>query len=61
MDVDRLREAVTEVAGRARTEGSGRMNLQRAAEASACGVDAISVGAEWVSAPTLDIGLDIDL
>jgi nicotinate-nucleotide pyrophosphorylase (carboxylating) len=61
MTPEQMRAAVSEIAGRARTEGSGRMNLERAAAAAACGIDAISVGALTHSAPTLDIGLDIDL
>jgi nicotinate-nucleotide pyrophosphorylase (carboxylating) len=60
MTPEQMRGAVSEIAGRARTEGSGRMNLERAAAAAACGIDAISVGALTHSAPTLDIGLDID-
>jgi nicotinate-nucleotide pyrophosphorylase (carboxylating) len=60
MDGPQMAAAVAEVAGRARTEGSGRMNLRRAADAAASGVDAISVGALTHSAPVLDIGLDID-
>jgi nicotinate-nucleotide pyrophosphorylase (carboxylating) len=59
MDPDDLRAAVTATAGRAKLEASGRMNLERAREAAACGVDAISVGALTHSAPTLDLGLDI--
>ena len=61
MTPEQMRAAVSEIAGRARTEGSGRMDLPRAAAAAACGVDAISVGALTHSAPTLDIGLDIEL
>jgi len=61
MTPEQTRAAVSEIAGRARTEGSGRMNLERAAAAAACGIDAISVGALTHSAPTLDIGLDIDI
>ncbi len=61
MSPEQMRAAVAEIAGRARTEGSGRMDLERAAAAAACGVDAVSVGALTHSAPTLDIGLDIDL
>lgn len=61
MTPEQMRAAVSEIAGRARTEGSGRMDLARAATAAACGVDAISVGALTHSAPTLDIGLDIEL
>ena len=60
MRPDQMRAAVAEINGRARTEGSGRMNLERAAAAAACGVDAISVGALTHSAPTLDIGLDLE-
>ncbi len=61
MDGPQMAAAVVEIAGRARTEGSGRMDLGRAAVAAASGVDAISVGALTHSAPVLDIGLDIDL
>jgi nicotinate-nucleotide pyrophosphorylase (carboxylating) len=60
MGPEQLRAAVTEVDGRARTEASGRIDLSTAAEAAACGVDAISVGRLTHSAPTLDIGLDVD-
>lgn len=59
MDEDRLREAVAAVAGRARLEASGRMDLARAERAARTGVDAISVGALTHSAPALDLGLDI--
>jgi len=61
MSPAQMRAGVREIAGRARIEASGRMDLDRAAAAAACGVDAISVGALTHSAPTLDIGLDIDL
>jgi nicotinate-nucleotide pyrophosphorylase (carboxylating) len=61
MSPAQMRAAVREIAGRARIEASGRMDLERAAAAARCGVDAISVGALTHSAPTLDIGLDIDL
>jgi nicotinate-nucleotide pyrophosphorylase (carboxylating) len=59
MDADAMRAAVALVAGRARLEASGRMTLERAREAAACGVDAVSVGALTHSAPALDLGLDI--
>ena len=49
------------MAGRAKLEASGRMSLDRAREAAACGVDAVSVGALTHSAPALDLGLDMDL
>ncbi len=60
MTIDQMRAAVAEVAGRALLEGSGRMDLTRAREASACGIDALSVGALTHSAPIVDIGLDLD-
>lgn len=61
MDADTMRRAVALVGGRARTEASGGMSLERARAAAACGVDAISVGALTHSAPALDLGLDLDL
>jgi nicotinate-nucleotide pyrophosphorylase (carboxylating) len=54
-----LRAAVALAAGRVRLEASGGMTLERAAEAAACGVDAVSVGALTHSAPALDLGLDL--
>lgn len=59
MDAATMREAVRIARGRSRLEASGRMNLERAAEAARTGVDAVSVGALTHSAPTLDLGLDI--
>lgn len=59
MDPQGLRAAVAAVAGRAKLEASGQMNLERAAAAARTGVDAISVGALTHSAPTLDLGLDV--
>jgi nicotinate-nucleotide pyrophosphorylase (carboxylating) len=59
MDAETMRAAVALAAGRARLEASGRMDLERAAEAARCGVDAVSVGALTHSAPALDLGLDL--
>lgn len=61
MDPDMLRKAVAVNAGRSKLEASGRMTLERAAEAAKCGVDAVSVGALTHSAPILDLGLDIGI
>jgi nicotinate-nucleotide pyrophosphorylase (carboxylating) len=61
MSLDEMREAVALVAGRARLEASGRMDLERARAAAACGVDAVSVGALTHSAPALDLGLDLEI
>ncbi len=36
------------------------MDLEGVARAAACGVDCVSVGALTHSAPTLDLGLDLD-
>ncbi|MDD3371296.1 MAG: carboxylating nicotinate-nucleotide diphosphorylase [Alphaproteobacteria bacterium] len=54
-----LKQAVSKVAGRLKTEASGNVNLQTVVSIAATGVDIISVGAITHSAPILDIGLDI--
>ena len=58
MDPETLREAVRVVAGRARTEASGGINLETIAAKAATGVDFCSVGRLTQSAPAADIGLD---
>jgi len=55
-----LRDAVAVTAGRALLEASGGMTLEGARAAAETGVDAVSVGALTHSAPSLDLGLDID-
>ena len=59
MDDELIREAVGLVDGRAQTEASGGMTLDRIPAVAAAGVDFISVGALTHSAPAIDIGLDI--
>ncbi len=56
-----LREAVAIVAGRAITEASGGVTLETVLAIAETGVDRISSG--WIthSAPTLDLGLDIEV
>jgi nicotinate-nucleotide pyrophosphorylase (carboxylating) len=54
-----LREAVAIVDGRAITEASGSVTLATVAAVAASGVDLISIGWCTHSAPTLDIGLDV--
>ena len=61
MSPETLRKAVALTDGRARLEASGGMTLEGAEAAAATGVDAVSVGALTHSAPSLDLGLDIDL
>ena len=56
-----MRLAVRRIAGRARAEASGLINLGNAAEVAATGVDVMSVGALTHSAPALDISLEVDL
>ena len=55
-----LRQAVKLVAGRAKTEASGGVNLKTVRAIAQTGVDFISVGALTHSAPAVDIGLDFE-
>jgi nicotinate-nucleotide pyrophosphorylase (carboxylating) len=59
MDVPLLREAVSQVAGRARLEASGGLTLDSARAVAETGVDYLSVGALTHSAPVLDIAMDL--
>jgi nicotinate-nucleotide pyrophosphorylase (carboxylating) len=58
MDLKRLRAAVKIVAGRAKTEASGGVNLKTVRAIAKTGVDFISVGALTHSARAVDVGLD---
>jgi nicotinate-nucleotide pyrophosphorylase (carboxylating) len=53
-----LRAAVKLVAGRAKTEASGGVNLETIRVIAETGVDFVSVGRITQSAPAVDIGLD---
>jgi nicotinate-nucleotide pyrophosphorylase (carboxylating) len=55
-----LRSAVERVAGRAKTEASGGINLESVRAVAGTGVDYISVGALTHSARAVDIGLDFE-
>ena len=55
-----LRRAVKLVAGRAKTEASGGVNLKTVRAIAQTGVDFISVGALTHSARAVDIGLDFE-
>jgi nicotinate-nucleotide pyrophosphorylase (carboxylating) len=55
-----LRQAVKRVAGRAKTEASGGVNLKTVRAIAQTGVDFISVGALTHSARAMDIGLDFE-
>jgi nicotinate-nucleotide pyrophosphorylase (carboxylating) len=54
-----VREAVARCRGRARTEVSGGVTLDRIAELAATGADAVSVGALTHSAPAADLSFEI--
>ena len=58
---EEMREAVRMVGGRAVTEASGNVTLDRVAAIAETGVDTISSG--WIthSAPALDIALDVEI
>ena len=58
MSVDQLREAITLIRGRAKTEASGGVNLETVRAVAETGVDFISVGALTHSARSVDIALD---
>jgi len=60
MPLDRLKAAVTLVAGRVVTEASGGVNLETVRDIALTGVDLISVGALTHSAPSLDVGFDFE-
>jgi nicotinate-nucleotide pyrophosphorylase (carboxylating) len=59
--VEELRAGVALVAGRARVEASGNVNLRTVAGIAATGVDVISVGALTHTVAALDLGLDVEL
>lgn len=59
MDAGQMAEAVRRVAGRAKLEASGGVNLATVRLIAETGVDAISVGALTHSARALDISLDL--
>ena len=59
MTPDLVRQCVEHVAGRALTEASGGVTLDTVAAYAQAGVDFVSVGALTMSAPSLDLGLDL--
>ncbi len=59
MTLDELREAVALVAGRAKLEASGGVNLDTVRAIAETGVDFISVGALTHSARSLDVSLEV--
>jgi len=59
MSTDELREAVVFVAGRAKLEASGGVNLDTVRAIAETGVDCVSVGALTHSARSLDVSLEV--
>lgn len=59
MSPAQVRQCVDAVAGRALTEASGGVTIDTVASYAAAGVDFVSVGALTMSAPSLDLGLDL--
>jgi nicotinate-nucleotide pyrophosphorylase (carboxylating) len=61
MSADELREAVRRIGGRMLAEASGNVSLATVAAIAETGVDLISIGRITHSAPTLDLGLDVQV
>jgi len=61
MDVHTMREAVRRIAGRARTEISGNVTLERLPALATIGADYVSIGALTHSAPAADISLELEV
>ena len=61
MSTDMMREAVKMSAGRVKLEASGGINIETVKAIAETGVDLISSGALTHSAPSLDLGLDIEM
>jgi nicotinate-nucleotide pyrophosphorylase (carboxylating) len=60
LSTDEIREAVRRIAGRAKTEVSGGVNLERLPELAATGADFVSIGALTHSAPAVDVSLELE-
>jgi nicotinate-nucleotide pyrophosphorylase (carboxylating) len=61
MSPKRMARAVEVIAGRAKTEASGRVTLKNIRKVAQSGVDYVSVGAITHSAPSVDIAMDMHL
>jgi nicotinate-nucleotide pyrophosphorylase (carboxylating) len=60
LSTDEIIEAVKRCRGRAKTEISGGVTLQRMRELAATGADSVSVGALTHSAPAVDLSFEIE-
>jgi nicotinate-nucleotide pyrophosphorylase (carboxylating) len=60
LSLEEVREAVRRTRGRARTEISGGVVLERMPELATSGADFVSVGALTHSAPAIDISFELE-
>jgi nicotinate-nucleotide pyrophosphorylase (carboxylating) len=60
LTLEEIRDAVQRARGRARTEISGGVTLDRMAELAATGADCVSAGALTHSAPAVDISFELE-
>jgi nicotinate-nucleotide pyrophosphorylase (carboxylating) len=60
LSTEEIIEAVKRCSGRARTEISGGVTLERMSELAATGADYVSVGALTHSAPAVDLSFEIE-
>jgi nicotinate-nucleotide pyrophosphorylase (carboxylating) len=60
LSIDEVREAVKRIAGRAKTELSGGVTLDRIPELARTGADYVSVGALTHSAPAADLSFELE-
>jgi nicotinate-nucleotide pyrophosphorylase (carboxylating) len=60
LSLEQIREAVGRTRGRAQTEISGGVTLERVADLAATGADFVSAGALTHSAPAIDISFEIE-
>jgi nicotinate-nucleotide pyrophosphorylase (carboxylating) len=61
LSIEDVREAVRRIGGRAKTEISGGVTLERIPQLAATGADYVSVGALTHSAPAVDLSFELEL
>jgi nicotinate-nucleotide pyrophosphorylase (carboxylating) len=61
LSLEEVREAVRRIGGRAKTEISGGVTLDRIPQLAATGADYVSVGALTHSAPAVDLSFELEL
>jgi nicotinate-nucleotide pyrophosphorylase (carboxylating) len=61
LTIEEVMEAVRRIGGRAKTEISGGVTLERIPQLAATGADYVSVGALTHSAPAVDLSFELEL